>query len=238
MEKIIEVKNLKKYYNDKIVVDNLSFNVGKVEIFGLLGANGAGKTTTIESILGIKKQVSGKVTILDKDPIKDRKILFEEIGVQFQETAYPDKILVEELCQQVECLYKHPLDYRKLLEQFNIISKIKSPISSLSGGEKQKIFIVLSLIPNPKILFLDELTTGLDPKARRDVWNILLSLKNRGITIMITSHFMDEVEKLCDRILIIKEGKEIFQGKVENAIKNSPYEKLEDAYLWYIGEEL
>src|SRR5574344_356479 len=205
MEKIIEVKNLKKYYNDKIVVDNLKFKVGKSEIFGLLGANGAGKTTTIESILGIKKQVSGKVTILDKDPIKDRKILFEEIGVQFQETAYPDKILVEELCQQVECLYKHPLDYRKLLEQFNIISKIKSPISSLSGGEKQKIFIVLSLIPNPKILFLDELTTGLDPKARRDVWNILLSLKNRGITIMITSHFMDEVEKLCDRILIIKE---------------------------------
>lgn len=213
MEKLIEVGNLSKKYGDNLAVNNLSFHVNKSEIFGLLGANGAGKSTTIECILGTKKLTKGEVWILGKNPNKDRKVLFEEIGVQFQEAVYPDKILVSELCEQTECLYKETEDYKELLKQFNIIEKLNSPISQLSGGQKQKLFIVLSLIPKPKVLFLDEITTGLDPKARRDVWKILKSLKDKGITILLTSHFMDEVENLCDNILILKKGKRFLKVK-------------------------
>lgn len=237
MEKLIEVRNLSKKYQDNLAVNKLSFDVNKGEIFGLLGANGAGKSTTIECILGTKKLTEGEVLILGKNPNKDRKKLFEEIGVQFQEAAYPSKILMSELCEQIECLYKETADYKELLKQFDIIEKLNSPISELSGGQKQKLFIVLSLIPKPKVLFLDEITTGLDPKARRDVWKILKTLKEKGITILLTSHFMDEVENLCDHILIIKTGKKVFEGTVIEAIEKSPYNKLEDAYLWYIGED-
>ncbi len=237
MEKVIEVKNLSKNYSENLAVNNISFNVAKGEIFGLLGSNGAGKSTTIECILATKRLTKGEISILGKSPIVDRKILFEEIGVQFQEAVYPSKILVKELCEQTECLYKETIDYKELLKQFNILDKINNPISELSGGQKQKLFIVLALIPKPKVLFLDEITTGLDPKARREVWKILRSLKEDGITILLTSHFMDEVENLCDNILILKKGEKVFEGTVKQAIDESPYEKLEDAYLWYIGED-
>ena len=127
--------------------------------------------------------------------------------------------------------------YKILLKQFGLSDKLKSPVSELSGGQKQKLFIVLALIPNPKVMFLDELTTGLDPKARREVWKALQKLKNQGIAIFLVSHYMDEVEKLCDKIAILKNGKICFYGTVQEAIKQSPYEKLEDTYLWYSGEE-
>lgn len=234
----IDVRNLTKTYGNKSVVKNLSISVEKGEIFGLLGANGAGKTTTIECMLGTKKANCGNISILGMNPILQRKKLFEKVGVQFQEANYPDKILVYELCEETSCLYKESLDYKDLLKEFGLIEKIKSPITELSGGQKQKLFIVLALIPKPEVVFLDELTTGLDPRARREVWKCLTNLKNQGLTIFLTSHFMDEVEALCDNIAILKKGEIVFYGTVQEAIKNSPYENFEDAYLWYSEEVL
>ena len=171
------------------------------------------------------------------NPKTERKRLFERVGVQFQESNYQDKITVKELCEVTQALYKNPLDYKELLKQFGILDKVKSQVNDLSGGQKQKLFIILALIPNPEVVFLDELTTGLDVKSRREVWKCLSILKKQGLTIFLTSHFMDEVEVLCDRICILKNGIDIFNGTVNEAIENSPYEKFEDAYLWYVDEE-
>ena len=237
MEPIIKVEKLCKSYAGIPAIDNLEFKVGKGEVFGLLGANGAGKSTTIECILGTKKQDSGIVSILNLDPQTDRKKLFEKVGVQFQEANYQDKITVKELCNVTQSLYKNPADYNELLSQYGLSEKLKSPISELSGGQKQRLFIILALIPDPEVVFLDELTTGLDVKARKNVWRGLSGLKENGLTILLTSHFMDEVETLCDKICILKKGKLIFSGTVKEAIETSPYKKFEDAYLWYTDEE-
>ncbi|WP_195575573.1 MerR family DNA-binding transcriptional regulator [Paenibacillus sp. 1001270B_150601_E10] len=150
---------------------------------------------------------------------------------------YQEKIKVSELCEVTASLYQSSKDYTTLLHQFGLSNKLKSHVSELSGGQKQRLFIVLALIPNPEVVFLDELTTGLDARARRDVWKSLADLKAKGLTILLTSHFMDEVEALCDRIMILKKGRSIFYGTVEEAIAASPYEKFEDAYLWYTDEE-
>lgn len=237
MEQTIQVSNLSKSYAGSMVLENLTISVSKGEVYGLLGANGAGKSTTMECVLGTKKADGGTVSILGLSPQDDRKQLFEQVGVQFQESNYPDKIKVGELCEETACLYKEAADYKILLKQFGLAEKGKSFVSELSGGQKQRLFIVLALIPNPKVVFLDELTTGLDTKARRTVWKSLLDLKNQGLTIFLTSHYMDEVEVLCDKIAILKDGHFIFSGTVQEAIEKSPYEKLEDAYLWYSGEE-
>lgn len=140
--------------------------------------------------------------------------------------------------KKIASLYKNPANYKELLQRFGIEEKSKTLVKALSGGEKQRLFIILALIPNPEVVFLDELTTGLDARARRDVWQILKDLKEKGLTIMLTSHFMDEVEELCDIICILKKEKVVFQGTVKEAIKASPYEKLEDAYLWYTDKEV
>ncbi len=237
MEVTVEVKGLSKSYLSVNAVQNVNISICRGEVFGLLGANGAGKSTTIECILGTKKQDSGSVSILGMHPIKDRKRLFEKVGVQFQEANYQDKIRVAELCEVTASLYKKPADYLKLLKKFGLSDKLKSPVSELSGGQKQRLFIVLALIPNPEVVFLDELTTGLDARARREVWHSLSDLKQKGLTILLTSHFMDEVETLCDRIMILKNGETVFSGTVQEAVTASPCEKFEDAYLWYTDEE-
>ena len=237
MEETIQISGLSKSYDGRKVIENLSFSVTAGEVFGLLGANGAGKSTTIECVLGTRTADSGSARILGLDPWKDRKRLFEQVGVQFQEANYPDKIKVKELCEETTCLYKHPVAYEKLLQKFGLTDKMNALVSELSGGQKQKLFIVLALIPNPRVVFLDELTTGLDTKARRSVWKSLQELKEQGLTIFLSSHFMDEVDILCDRIGILKDGGFVFEGTVQEAVDLSPYEKLEDAYLWFTGEE-
>jgi len=234
----IKVEKLSKMYDGIPAVCDLSLLVKRGEVFGLIGANGAGKSTSIECILGTKTADSGSVSILGMNPIKERKKLFERVGVQFQESNYQDKITVSELCEETQSLYKTFNDYRQLLKQFGISDKGKSLVNELSGGQKQRLFIVLALIPNPEVVVLDELTTGLDSRARRDVWRLIADLRSKGLTILLTSHFMDEVEALCDRIGILKNGKMIFCGTVQEAIAASPYEKLEDAYLWYTDEEV
>ena len=232
----ITVKNLTKTYGEHVAVDNLSFTVLKGSVFGLLGANGAGKSTSLECILGTKKMDSGEVFILGENPVKNRTSVFEKTGVQFQEAKYQELIKVSELCENTACVYKNPNDYKELLSDFGIADKANSFVKDLSGGERQRLCIVLALLPNPEVVFLDELTTGLDARSRRDVWNILESLKKRGLSILLTSHFMDEVEALCDQILILKKGKTVFSGTVAQAKQKSGKEKFEDAYLWFTEE--
>ncbi len=237
MNEIISVKQLSKSYGGLTAVQGLDLSVTQGTVFGLLGANGAGKSTTIECMLGTRKFDAGTVSILGMNPLLQRKQLFENVGVQLQEANYQDKVMVAELCEVTQSLYRNAADYGELLKQFGIFDKAKSMVKELSGGQRQKLFIVLALIPQPKVVFLDELTTGLDAKARREVWKILSDLKEKGLTIFLTSHFMDEVEALCDWVCILKKGKAVFYGTVEEAIAGSPYDKFEDAYLWYSDEE-
>lgn len=237
MEDVIRAERLSKSYHGKPAIRDVSVTVKRGTVYGLLGPNGAGKTTTLECILGTKHLDSGAVTVLGMNPATQRRILFEKTGVQFQQADYQDKITVLELCEVTQSLYQHAANTHDLLKRFSIHEKIKSPVKELSGGERQRLFIVLALIPNPEVAFLDELTTGLDPKARRDVWRILSDLKANGLTILLTSHFMDEVETLCDSICILKQGQTVFQGTVNEAIASSPYDKFEDTYLWYTDEE-
>lgn len=237
MNEIISVKQLSKSYGGLTAVQGLDLSVTQGTVFGLLGANGAGKSTTIECMLGTRKFDAGTVSILGMNPLLQRKQLFENVGVQLQEANYQDKVTVAELCEVTQSLYRNAADYGELLKQFGIFDKAKSMVKELSGGQRQKLFIVLALIPQPKVVFLDELTTGLDAKSRREVWKILSDLKEKGLTIFLTSHFMDEVEALCDWVCILKKGKAVFYGTVEEAIAGSPYNKFEDAYLWYSDEE-
>ena len=237
MEVVMSVGNLCKSYRQVKAVEHVHFKMYRGEVFGLLGANGAGKSTTIECILGTKKQDSGTVSILGMNPQKDRKKIFERVSVQFQETSCQDNIRVYELCEVTASLYSTTLDYITLLGQFGLTDKVKNLVSELSGGQKQRLFIVLALIAHPEIMFLDELTTGLDTRARREVWKNISELTSRGITLLITSHYMDEIEALCDAIMILKNGRSVFYGTVREAVASSPYETFEDAYLWYADEE-
>lgn len=238
MQEIIKVEQLSKSYGNLLAVDNISLSVKRGTVYGLLGANGAGKSTTIECILGTRKADSGTVSVLGYNPRKERRRLFQNVGVQFQESDYQPEIKVSELCEETACLYKSPADWKELCSRFGIGDKVENAVKSLSGGERQRLFIVLALIPNPELVFLDELTTGLDAKARRDVWKILSDLKGKGLTIFLTSHFMDEVEALCDEICILKRGSAVFYGTVKQAKEKSGYEKFEDAYLMLSGEEV
>ena len=237
MKEIIKVEGLTKTYKGFKAVDNLNISAGQGMILGLIGANGAGKSTAIECILGTKKADEGQVSILGLDPMKDRKELFEKVGVQFQDLNYQDQIRVEELCEISASLYHNGACPEKLLSKFGIGDKKKSLVKELSGGQRQKLFIVLALICDPEVMFLDELTTGLDTKSRREVFEILSELKEKGLTMVMTSHFMDEVEALCDMICILKQGKTQFYGTVTEAVRYSPFENFEDAYLWYTKEE-
>lgn len=175
--------------------------------------------------------------LLGQDPKKSRRALFQRIGVQFQEGDYEKEIKVSELCEEIASLYRKPADWRALCAQFGIGEKTGASVKNLSGGERQRLFIVLALIPQPELVFLDELTTGLDAKARRGVWKTLETLKEHGLTIFLTSHFMDEVEALCDEICILKKGAPVFRGTVEQAKKQCGCERFEDAYLRLSDEE-
>lgn len=238
MNACIEVKDLTKSFNGRIVVDGITFRVEKGEVFGLLGHNGAGESTTIDLLLGLKKPDRGTGTIFGLDPRTNRKAVFERVGVQLQSSNYQNNIRVDELCKEMSALYEKPEDYHRLL-QFSSLEKLeKSQVNKLSGGERQRLSVALALINKPEIVFLDELTTGLDTAARREVWRHLKELKKQGTTIFLTTHYMEEAESLCDRIFLIKDGRKVTEGTVKNVIESSPYENLEEAYLWYMGEEV
>lgn len=238
MNTCIEVKDLTKSFNGRTIVDKISFRVEKGEVFGLLGHNGAGKSTIIDLLLGLKKPDYDTGTIFGLDPAKNRRAVFKRVGVQLQSSNYQNNISVDELCKEMSALYENCEDYRKLLRYFSLEKFEKSQVNKLSGGERQILTVALSLINNPEIVFLDELTTGLDTAARREIWGHLKELKSKGTTIFLTTHYMEEAESLCDRIFLIKDSRKVTEGAVKDIIKSSPYETLEEAYLWYMGEEV
>ena len=233
----VSARNLTKSFSGRRVVDDLSFDAQKGEVFALLGHNGAGKSTTIDLILGLKAPEAGTARILGMDAAKHRKQVFERVGVQLQNTRYQPGITVEEACIEYASLYAAPADYPQLLERFGLGTLRKSFVSKLSGGERQKLSVVLALIGSPEIVFLDELTTGLDVVARREVWRTLKQLKGQGLTIFLTTHYMEEAEALCDRVCIIKSGKKVTEGTIDEVITASGQKNLEDAYLFFMGEE-
>ena len=237
MNVAIEAEQLTKGIGGRNIINQLSFTIRKAEVFGLLGPNGAGKTTTIETLLGIKRPDQGSAKILGFDPRKQRREVFERVGVQLQSSSYQNNIRVGELCRELSSLYKQPRSYRELLSLFKLERFESQFVEKLSGGERQKLSIVLALIPNPEIIFLDELTTGLDTEARRSVWQTLLKLKETNLTIFLTTHYMEEAETLCDRLLLIKRGNIVAEGSISELLEESSQNSLEEAYLWYVGED-
>ncbi len=237
MAAALSVRGLTKYYGDRRAVDHLELEVERGEVYGLLGHNGAGKTTSIECILGVRSRDAGTVELLGMNPVSDRQKLYEKVGVQFQQTNYQERIRVNEICEVTSALYRNPADWKELLGSFGLAGKEKRTVSELSGGERQRLSVIQALIPRPEFVFLDELTTGLDTKARRDVWKYLVNLKAGGLTVLLTSHYMDEVEALCDKICILKQGQVVAMGTIAEVVAQSPCDNLEDAYLWHSGEE-
>ena len=204
---VVEVRDLVKRYPGVRAVDGVSFDVHRGEIYGMVGPNGAGKTTTIECLEGLRQPDSGAVRVLGLDPLRDRYALRARIGVQFQAAALPDRIRVWEALDLFAAFYPHPVDWRPLLKQMGLADKRNAVFSKLSGGQKQRVFIALALVNGPELVFLDELTTGLDPQARRAMWDEVRSIRDRGTTVYLTTHFMEEAERLCDRVAIVDRGK-------------------------------
>jgi ABC-2 type transport system ATP-binding protein len=204
---IITVQNLRKTYGTTVAVDDISFKVSEGEIFGFLGPNGAGKTTTVECLQALRQPDSGIMNILGLDPRRDAPALRRQIGSQLQESALPDRLKVWEALDLFASVTPEALDWQVLLEQWGLAEKRKSTFASLSGGQRQRLFIALALVNNPRVVFLDEMTTGLDPAARRVAWDLIRSIRDRGATVVLVTHFMDEAEKLCDRLAIVDRGK-------------------------------
>ncbi len=202
----ISVKNLKIKYGNFTAVDNISFTINKGEVFGIIGPNGAGKTSTLECIEGLRRQESGDIEILGIRP-QNRSELYAKIGIQLQETNLQDNVKILELIDLYRSFYENPADYEPLLEMFELTPFKNRLVKKLSGGQKQKLNIILALIGNPQILFLDEISTGLDPHARKQIWGIIRELQKQGKTIVMTTHFMEEAEELCDRICLMVGGK-------------------------------
>jgi ABC-2 type transport system ATP-binding protein len=206
---VISVEGLRKTYGPVVAVDGISFQVGAGEIFGMVGPNGSGKTTTIECIEGLRQPDEGKLRVLGLEPWRDGRRLRERTGVQLQSSSLPNRMRVEEALDLFASFYRQAGYWHPLLEELGLSDKRRSFISQLSGGQKQRLFVALALINRPEIVFLDELTTGLDPQARHVTWDLVREIRERGTTVFLTTHFMDEAQRLCDRVAILDHGRVI-----------------------------
>lgn len=218
MSTVIDVRGLRKTYGAVVAVDEVSFQVEAGEIFGIVGPNGAGKTTTVECLEAQRKADAGTIRVLGLDPRRDGRQLRERIGVQLQEANLPDRLRVWEALDLFASFYRRSVDWNELLDQLGLAEKRDAPFAKLSGGQKQRLFIALSLINNPEVVFLDELTTGLDPQARHAIWDLVKSVRGRGKTIVLTTHFMEEAERLCDRVAVMNRGRIIALDTPRNLI--------------------
>jgi len=218
MTAAITVNALRKTYGPLTAVDGVGFEVGTGEIFGVVGPNGAGKTTTIECLEGMRSPDSGDIRILGLDPRRDGYELRERIGVQLQQSSLPDDIKVWEALDLFASYYRKPAPWKPLLDELGIADKRDARFSKLSGGQRQRLFIALALVNDPELVFLDELTTGLDPHARRAMWNLVKAIRDRGKTVFLTTHYMEEAEQLCNRVLIIDRGRIVALDTPENLI--------------------
>lgn len=206
---VIEVAGLRKVYGERVVVDDVSFSVEQGEIFGILGPNGAGKTTTVECIGGLRHRDGGTIRVAGMDPAREGVAFRSTLGIQLQESRLPDKMTVREALDLYASFYPQPHDPDALLERLGLAQQRSTYFAKLSGGQKQRLSVALALIGNPRVAILDELTTGLDPVARREVWDLLEELRGTGVTLLLVSHFMEEAERLCDRVIVIDHGRVI-----------------------------
>lgn len=202
----VTVQNLVKKYGHLVAVNDVSLSIHEGEIFGIIGPNGAGKTTTVECISGLRAPDSGSISVYGLSPQKERNKIREFVGVQLQESALPPRIKVREAVKLFASFYSNPLDPDQLLEALGIEKIVNSSFKNLSGGQKQRVSVALALVGNPKLAILDELTTGLDPEARREIWSLIENMRDRGVTVILVTHFMDEAERLCDRLALINRG--------------------------------
>ncbi|MGC5050214.1 ABC transporter ATP-binding protein [Micromonospora sp. DT48] len=242
---VIEVTNLHKRYGDTVAVDDVSFHVETGEIFGVLGPNGAGKTTTVECVAGLRVPDGGEVSVFGLDPRRDAARLRQLVGVQLQESQLPDRLRVAEALELYASFYRDPADPAQLIDELGLGPKRNTPYDKLSGGQKQRLSIALALVGNPRIAILDELTTGLDPQARRDTWSLIERVRDRGVTIVLVTHFMEEAERLCDRLAVIDKGRVVAldspAGLVsavapEQRIRFRPSAPLDDRHLTDLPE--
>lgn len=232
-EAVVEVEGLNLAYRDVRAVQDVTFSVEPGEILAVIGPNGSGKSSTVECVEGLRKPDSGRISVFGKDPWRHRGEVYEKMGVQLQETAYPSKIRVEELCRLFAAFYDRPADWESLLTQLDLEKKRKRWVSKLSGGEKQRLSVLLSLMGRPKLMILDELTTGLDPEVRQSMWRSFETIRDSGVAIIMVSHYLDEVEALAGRILFLEDGKQQFLGSKEDfceyAKKRIPEQDWEDS---------
>ena len=249
MKNIIVVKDLKKTYGNTTTVKGVSFNVKEGEVFGILGPNGAGKTTTLEMIEALRPIDGGSVVLDGIDVAKNPDDVKKIIGIQLQSTSFFDKLTLREQLQLFDGLYDETTDPNTLLEYVQLTDKSKSYVEQLSGGQKQRFSIAAALINKPRVLFLDEPTTGLDPQARRNLWELIQNIKKQNITVVLTTHYMDEAEILCDRIAVMDNGKIIEIDTPKNLVKaliSRGFKKeqhveqanLEDVFIDLTGKEL
>ncbi len=246
---ILVVKNLQKSYDDKKVVNGISFEVKKGEVFGILGPNGAGKTTTLEMIEALRTIDDGSVTIDGVDVAENPYQIRSMIGVQPQSPAFQDKTKLRELIELFAAAYGERVDVNEFLDDVNLLEKADSYIENLSGGQKQRFSIAAALVHSPKVFFMDEPTTGLDPQARRNLWDLVREVRDRGITVILTTHYMDEAEILCDRVAIMDQGniikldtpKTLIKDLLKRGFKKEQHVEqadLEDVFIDLTGRKL
>ncbi|MYQ99108.1 ATP-binding cassette domain-containing protein [Streptomyces sp. SID6137] len=207
MPSVIEVTDLRKSYGGRPVVDGVSFAVEEGEIFGILGPNGAGKTTTVECVEGLRVPDGGRIRVAGLDPVADHAKVAQTLGAQLQQSEIQAKLTVREALELYAAFYPRPADWRPLAERLGLTDKLGTRFGKLSGGQQQRLFIALALIGGPRIVVLDELTTGLDPRARRDTWQLIEDVRASGVTVLLVTHFMEEAQRLCDRIAVIDKGR-------------------------------
>jgi ABC-2 type transport system ATP-binding protein len=217
---VVKVEELRKTYGKTVAVDNISFEVFEGEIFGMVGPNGAGKTTTIECIEGLRQPDKGNIGVLGLNPKRDEHALRERIGVQLQTSALQDRIKVWEALDLYASFYPKSKDWEALLERLGLTDKRNDYFDKLSGGQKQRVFVALALVNDPEVVFLDELTTGLDPRARHSIWDLVRDIQKSGKTVILTTHFMEEAERLCDRVAIIDHGRIVALDSPANLIQS------------------
>jgi ABC-2 type transport system ATP-binding protein len=220
MSVVVEVEGLHKAYGPVRAVDGVSFTVEQGEVFGMVGPNGAGKTTTIECVEGLRRADAGRVQVLGLDPRSDRQALAERIGIQLQQASLPARLRVGEALTLFGSLYQKTASPRDLVERLGLSDKWSAPVAKLSGGQRQRLFIALALVNQPELVFLDELTTGLDPQARRSMWDLVREVRQQGRTVFLTTHFMEEAERLCDRVAILDHGKIVALDRPEALVRS------------------
>ncbi|WP_420167808.1 ABC transporter ATP-binding protein [Streptomyces violaceoruber] len=218
---IIEVNGVRKTYAGRDVVDGVSFSVERGEIFGILGPNGAGKTTTVECVEGLRVPDAGTVRVAGLDPVADHDRVTRLLGAQLQESELQARLTVREALELYAALYPAPVDWRPLADRLGLTDRLSTRFAKLSGGQKQRLFIALALIGDPEIVVLDELTTGLDPRARRDTWKLIEEIRDSGVTVLLVTHFMEEAQRLCDRIAVIDRGRVVALDTPSGLIRRS-----------------